>query len=337
MSTSAATPTASSASTAVPSESTIPVIKICEGAITKVMGDRLKGPNWVTWQVRMWSLLALYEVEPYVRGEIVQPNKEVDPVGHDNWKRNDNYAKHLITQNVGDEPIIHIQHGSTSHVAWRNLEAIYEDKSQETAVAIIHNLWHTQAEEEDVISEHLTNLKKYWEHLNLVDDPDFKIPETQFKIVIVSSLPISWDNFTRPYISSINKEDGAPITKNITSQEIIGVIKEEYARRQRRAGKDDSTHQTVSGKPSLLGRMNTGTNTERCGHCGYRNHKTTECKFLGQSKCGICDRFGHQSEDCYSRKAKELKRKREKGDDKGKGKGKRERKEEEKEGRNESG
>ena len=64
-----------------------------------------------------------------IRGEVQQPNKEVDPIGHENWKKNDNYAKHLITQNTGDESIIHIQHNSTSHVAWKNLEAIYEDKS----------------------------------------------------------------------------------------------------------------------------------------------------------------------------------------------------------------
>ena len=144
----------------------IPVIKMHEGAITKVTGDRLTGPNLVTWQVQMMLLLTLCEVEPYVRSEIQQPNKEEDPIGHDNWKKNDNYAKHLITQNVGDESIIHIQHSSTSYVAWKNLEAIYEDKSQETAVAIIQNLWHTTAEEEDNISEHLNTLKKYWEHLH---------------------------------------------------------------------------------------------------------------------------------------------------------------------------
>ena len=162
----------------------IPAIKTREGTITKVARDGLTGPNWVTWQVRMMSLLALCEVEPYVRGEIKQPSMEEDPIGHTNWKKNDNFAKHLITQNVSDEAIIHIQHGTTSHVAWKNLEAIYEDKSQETAVAIIRNLWHTIAEEDDDVSEHLNTLKKYWERLNLVDDDNFKIPEVQFKIAI---------------------------------------------------------------------------------------------------------------------------------------------------------
>ena len=126
----ASTPPVTSATTE--NAPSIGVIKTREGAITKVTGDGLTGPNWVTWQVRMMSLLALCEVEPYMRGEIEQPNKDVDPVGHVNWKKNDNYAKHLITQNVGDAPLIHIQQGDTSYMAWKNLEAIYEDKSQET-------------------------------------------------------------------------------------------------------------------------------------------------------------------------------------------------------------
>jgi len=102
---------------------TIPLIRTREGAITKLTGDGLTGPNWVTWRVRMWSLLALCEVEAYVCREIPQPARDVDPVGHDNWKKNDNYAKHLITQNVADEPLVHIQHSSSSHTAWHNLDS----------------------------------------------------------------------------------------------------------------------------------------------------------------------------------------------------------------------
>jgi hypothetical protein len=76
-----------------PSDPTIPLVKTREGAITKVTGDGLTGPNWVTWRVRMISLLTLCEVEQYVRGEITQPKREDDPIGFANWKRNDNIRK----------------------------------------------------------------------------------------------------------------------------------------------------------------------------------------------------------------------------------------------------
>jgi hypothetical protein len=54
-----------------------------------------------------------------------------------------------------------------------------------------------------------------------------------------------------------------------------------------------------------------------------RNHKTKDCRFLGQNKCSICDRFGHNTKDCYSRKAKELKHKQEENTDRNSGKKKR--------------
>jgi flagellin-specific chaperone FliS len=149
--------------------------------------------------------------------------------------------------------MVYIQHDSTSHIAWKNLEAIYEDKSRETAVTIIHNLWHTTAEEEDDISKHLATLKKYWEHLNLVEDSNLKIPEVQFKIAIISSLPPSWDAITLPYIS-IHKDDNTDSRLHATSQELIEVLKEEYFRRLRCAGKlmrQEVVHQVNTPKPSL--------------------------------------------------------------------------------------
>ena len=87
----------------------------------------------------MESLLALYEAELYVRWEIEQPYQDLDPIGHENWKKNDNYANHLITQNVSDEALVHIQYGSTLYTAWKTLESIYEDKSQRMAVVVISN------------------------------------------------------------------------------------------------------------------------------------------------------------------------------------------------------
>ena len=267
----------------------------------------------------MMSLLALCEVESYVLREILQPSWEEDPIGHDNWKKNDNYAKHLITQNIADEPLVRIQHCSSSHTAWHNLKTIYEDKSQETAVTIIRNPWHTTAEEDKDINEHLTNLKKYWECLNLVDDNNFKIPEVQFKIANISSLPPSWDNFTWPYIS-IQKGDTTDPKVHATSQELIGVLKEEYVQRLWWAGKSikqETVHQLTTynkQKPSLASRLvdaNHGdqrlTDADRCGQCNMRSHKTTNCRFFGQSKCSFCNWFGHKTKDCYSKKAKDLK------------------------------
>ena len=113
------------------------------------------------------------------------------------------------------------------------------------------------------------------------------------------------------YTSTTHKGAQTDTKLAVTSQELIGVLIEEYVQRQRRAGKPlkkETIHQSISGKPSLLGRMTTNT-AVKCDNCGLRNHETKNCKWLHEPKCGICDRFGHTTEDCYSRKAENLKRK----------------------------
>ena len=70
MSTSGVTPTTHGTPNPAPVTAPTPsilAIKTHEGTITKVAGDGLTGPNWVTWQVHMMSLLTLCEVEPYVQ------------------------------------------------------------------------------------------------------------------------------------------------------------------------------------------------------------------------------------------------------------------------------
>ena len=105
--------------------SAITLIKTRESMFTKVTGNGLTSPNWVTWRVHMMSLFALCKVELYVREELERPNIILDPIGYQNWTKNDNYTHHLITQNVSDEVLVHIQQGATSSIVWKNLASIY--------------------------------------------------------------------------------------------------------------------------------------------------------------------------------------------------------------------
>lgn len=52
------------------------------------------------------------------------------------------------------------------------------------------------------IEEHLNLLKKYWERTNQLDEEDFKISDVLFKVIILSSLPLSWDVFTESYVGN---------------------------------------------------------------------------------------------------------------------------------------
>ena len=92
-------------------------------------------------------------------------------------------------------------------------------------------------------------------------------------------------------------------------------------RRNRQLEKQETVHQACALKPSLVSRI---YDAEHCGLvCGSWNHKTKDCRFLGQPKCSICKRFSHKTKDCYLRKVKELKCKQEANADRSGGKKKR--------------
>ncbi len=66
------------------------------------------------------------------------------------------------------------------------------------------------------------------EHLNVLDNKDFRITDIQFKMIIVLSLPLLWDAFTEPYIGRRQGMTETDLKKLTSSQEFIRIIKEEY-------------------------------------------------------------------------------------------------------------
>ncbi len=68
-------------------------------------------------------------------------------------------------------------------------------RDYQVAIAIQCALFCQCVTDNDDIVEHLTQLKKQWEQLNVLDNEDFHVTNIQFKTIIVSSLPLSlWKN-----------------------------------------------------------------------------------------------------------------------------------------------
>ena len=117
----------------------------------------------------------------------------------------------------------------TAHKMWTNLEAVHESRGHQYAIALMCSLFHTITDEGDNIVEHLNKLKDAQEKLNMLDNENFFIPDTQFKALLASSLLPLWDIFTDPYVAS---QSGLTANINaketIPTQEFIAILKEEY-------------------------------------------------------------------------------------------------------------
>jgi len=151
----------------------------------------------------MTYVFRVCHIQGYIMGWIACPDPTKDPKGADIWVFNDDYAKLLITNNIGEDKMIHVDHCKYSAEMWKCLEAIHESCEHQTTTAYIHNLWHTIAAEGDDILEHLGKLRKYYQNINHIADEDFKLSDKLFKVAIFSSLPASWDTFTEPYVGGL--------------------------------------------------------------------------------------------------------------------------------------
>ena len=135
-----------------------------------------------------------------MEGTVACPNKETDPEDFAAWEFNDSYAQCLISNNITANQMINVTHLHTAREMWTSLEAVHESKGHQYAIALMRALFRTCAEEGDDLIEHLNKLKEMWEKLNILNNDHFKVSDMQFKTIITSSLPQSWDIFTDPYV-----------------------------------------------------------------------------------------------------------------------------------------
>ena len=157
-------------------------------SVTKLTEPLVEG-KWSAWRERMKRVLTLCGVKEYVEGKIEKPT---DTKGIKNWEFNDNYAQVIIVNNITTIEMVHVSKCDTAKEMWDSLEAVHESKGHQTIVSIIRNLFHTKADEDTNINDHLNQLKQYWERINQMDDEgDFRISDVLFKIIISSSLPLS--------------------------------------------------------------------------------------------------------------------------------------------------
>jgi len=263
---------------------TVPLIKKLDhvhASITK-MKDPLDDTNWMIWREHIRRIFSICGIDHYVYSKLERPDLAIDPEITTTWDINDMYAQIIITNNISKDQMVHVTRLDTVHKIWKSLEAIHETRDYQIAIAIQCTLFRQCASDGDDITEHLTQLKRKWEQLNVLDDADFCISDIRFKTIIASSLPPSWDTFTEPYVGRrIGATENDP-KKLTSSQEFIGILKEEYTKRKDRQG---TTQQTYYSKPygnnkqrqSLTDRIQGSANSSSgmlCRNCQHTNHVT---------------------------------------------------------------
>ena len=142
-------------------EPNIKHVQAHEGSTITKLSEALES-NWIAWRERIKRVLRLCGVETYAKGKIQCP---ADAAEAENWKYNDNYAQVMIINNITSTEMVHVGQCDTAKAMWDNLEVVHESKGHQTIVSIIRNLFHTKADEDSDINEHLNQLKQYRERI----------------------------------------------------------------------------------------------------------------------------------------------------------------------------
>jgi gag-polypeptide of LTR copia-type len=246
--------------------------------------EMLKGHNWMPWKRRMQAVLRDLGLEQYIGIDSVIPlpadtqkptTEELEKQRR--WRDGDAKARTRIELSISDAEMIHISGATTASEMWQQLITVKEAKGKLGMLALRRSLYRTVAEEGFNMIEHIGKLRKIQEELHLQNS---KVSDEDFAIILLSSLPESWDVYTSAYLGSRSN------AVSITLHELIAVLLEEYRRRQERNGDPGNVAMQSKGPPNGGRRQKANKSDIECYNCHKKGHMIKDCYAKGGPKEG---------------------------------------------------
>lgn len=233
--------------------------------------EKLDDGNYDAWKVQMRSVLVHCELWTYVS----TPTRP-DGISEDIWNAKDEKALATITLSVKTPQIIHIKRCKTSSEAWKKLEAVHQPTGPARKVTVFKQLLNLKMAEGSLIVTHLNSFYDLFEKLCEID---IKLPDELFVIILLSSLPKSYENF----VVAIESRDELP-KSNVIKTKLL----EEGSRRESEAVEANG------GESAFFSRHKRPTQT----NSQSQQHTQRQRRVNSNAKCYKCHRKGHYAATC---------------------------------------
>jgi hypothetical protein len=237
--------------------------------------EQLNETNWVPWKRRVTAIFCEHGLLQIVEGTDKKPvaadpkmptNDEKKKI--ERWEELEGKAQTQIELTLSDSQMVHIAGAKTAADMWLQLKQVKERGGKLGILLLRRRLYRTIADDATDIAVHVTEMRRIQEELailgSLVSDEDFQL-------LIISSLPESWDNFTSAYLGASSN------TTSISSHEFISLVLEKHRCRQEKTGDGSSA---------------------MYGHAEQRSNARGERKKI---ECYNCHKMGHIAADCWSK------------------------------------
>ena len=94
--------------------------------------NHLTDENWHEWKDRMKCVFTNCDITGYVTGAVSRQNEVDDPVGANNWDKNDCWAQQVIIHNVTSSQMNHVGSKTSAKDMYSALSVTHENKAPQT-------------------------------------------------------------------------------------------------------------------------------------------------------------------------------------------------------------
>ena len=244
--------------------------------------EMLKAQNWMPWKRQMLAVLRDLGLEKYIAADAKIPESAdtSKPTAEEleaqkKWREGDTKACTRIELAISDAEMIHISGATTAREMWSQLSLVKESKGRLGVLATRRALYRATAEEGFDMVSHISYLRKLQEELHLMDN---KVSDEDFVMILITSLPESWDNYTSSYLGSNSNKP------TLSSHELIAILMEEDRRRKGR--NNDSAGTSLQAKHNKGKGKTTGDPNVECYNCHKKGHMSKDCWAKGGGKEG---------------------------------------------------
>ena len=183
------------------------------------------------------------------------------------WMKRDAKVRTWIELAVGNSKMIHLLGAEMAMAMWDQLRTVKESWGRLSILVACHALFRATTSEDSDMTTHIMDLKRKQEELLLMGS---KIPDDVFAMILLTSLPERWDNFTSGYLGSQGN------TTTINMSNLIGVLfDEEHCRKEH--GVPSSSEMALQAR---------GKETHECHNCKKKGHLAKDCWAKGGGKEG---------------------------------------------------
>lgn len=226
--------------------------------------------NWFAWKTRITSLLDVYGLLQHLTEDFREASgtDEDKNKAQTEWKAADDLVMAVVKLAVADADLPHVYGATTARTMWRQLCIVTEPRGTLSVVEAQQKLFRMNYAEGTSITDHLAAFQAERDNLNRMG-PEYAISDQDFALLLLESLPKSWDSFTAIHLRGHAGSGFA----NITSSAAIGaVIGEDRLRRERAATGGQSAN-------AVSKRTRKSRRALDCERCGRKGHTKATCWF----------------------------------------------------------